>query len=209
MRIVFATGNAGKMREIRDILADVDAEVLSLKELGLKSEAEEDGETFEENARIKVREIFDILNGRHEMHNTLIMADDSGLCIDALGGEPGVHSARFMGHDTDYKIKNAAILKQLEDVPDDKRGAAFVCHISAIDETGRLYDAEDDMPGAISRESRGAEGFGYDPIFYLPEFGKTSGELSEEEKNAISHRGKVLRKMRDILLNCGIISMKQ
>jgi len=209
MRIVFATGNAGKMREIRDILADVDAEVLSLKELGLKSEAEEDGETFEENARIKVREIFDILNGRHEMHNTLIMADDSGLCIDALGGEPGVHSARFMGHDTDYKIKNAAILKQLEDVPDDKRGAAFVCHISAIDEDGRLYDAEDDMPGAISRESRGAEGFGYDPIFYLPEFGKTSGELSEEEKNAISHRGKVLRKMRDILLNCGIIGMKQ
>ena len=169
MRIVFATGNAGKMREIRDILADVDAEVLSLKELGLKSEAEEDGETFEENARIKVREIFDILKGRHEMHNTLIMADDSGLCIDALGGEPGVHSARFMGHDTDYKIKNAAILKQLEDVPDDKRGAAFVCHISAIDEDGRLYDAEDDMPGAISRESRGAEGFGYDPIFISEE----------------------------------------
>lgn len=209
MRIVFATGNAGKMREIRDILADVDAEVLSLKELGLKSEAEENGESFEANARIKVREIYDILNGRHEMHNTLIMADDSGLCIDALNGEPGVHSARFMGHDTDYRIKNAAILEKLKNVPDEKRGAAFVCHIAAIDENGRLYDAEDEMRGSISRESRGREGFGYDPIFYLPQFGKTSGELSEEEKNAISHRGKVLRKMRDMLVNCGIINMKR
>ena len=209
MRIVFATGNAGKMREIRDILADVDAEVLSLKELGLKSEAEENGESFEANARIKVKEIYDILNGRHEMHNTLIMADDSGLCIDALNGEPGVHSARFMGHDTDYKIKNAAILEKLSGVPDEQRGAAFVCHIAAIDENGRLYDAEDEMRGSISREARGREGFGYDPIFYLPEFGRTSGELTEEEKNAISHRGKVLRKMRDMLVDCGIISMKQ
>ena len=197
------------MREIRDILADVDAEVLSLKELGLKSEAEENGESFEANARIKVKEIYDILNGRHEMHNTLIMADDSGLCIDALNGEPGVHSARFMGHDTDYKIKNAAILEKLSGVPDEQRGAAFVCHIAAIDENGRLYDAEDEMRGSISREARGREGFGYDPIFYLPEFGRTSGELTEEEKNAISHRGKVLRKMRDMLVDCGIISMKQ
>ena len=208
MRIIFATGNAGKMREIRDILADVDAEVFSLKDLGLKSEAEENGESFEANARIKVQEIYDILEPLGEMKDTLIMADDSGLCIDAMGGKPGVHSARFMGHDTDYKIKNAAILEQLKDVPDEKRGAAFVCHISAIDEQGRLYDAEDEMPGAIAHESRGAEGFGYDPIFYLPEFDKTSGELTEEEKNAISHRGKVLRKMRDMLLKCGMIKMK-
>ncbi len=208
MRIIFATGNAGKMREIRDILADVDAEVFSLKELGLKSEAEEDGESFEANAQIKVREIFDILSPKGEMRDTLIMADDSGLCIDALDGRPGVHSARFMGHDTDYKIKNAAILEQLKSVPDDKRGAAFVCHISTIDERGKLYDAEDEMRGAIAHESRGAEGFGYDPIFYLPEFGRTSGELTEEEKNAISHRGKVLRKMRNILIECGMIQMK-
>ncbi len=209
MRIVFATGNAGKMREIRDILAGVDAAVYSLKELGLRSQAEENGETFGENAQIKVREIYDILKLRGEMSGTLIMADDSGLCIDALGGEPGVHSARFMGHDTDYKLKNAAILEKLKDVPEEKRGAAFVCHISAIDENGRLYDCEDEMPGAIAFEARGAEGFGYDPIFYLPELGKTSGELTEEEKNAISHRGKVLRKMRDMLINCGIIEMKK
>ncbi len=208
MRIIFATGNAGKMREIRDILADVDAEVFSLKDLGLKSEAEEDGESFEANARIKVQEIFDILSQRGEMKDTLIMADDSGLCIDALDGRPGVHSARFMGHDTDYKIKNAAILEQLKAVPDDKRGAAFVCHISAIDESGKLYDAEDEMRGAIAHESRGSEGFGYDPIFYLPEYGRTSGELTEEEKNAISHRGKVLRKMRNMLIKCGMIRMK-
>lgn len=208
MRIVFATGNAGKMREIRDILEGVDAEVLSLKDLGLKSEAEENGESFAANARIKVQEIYDILVRDGSMEDTMIMADDSGLCIDALGGEPGVHSARFMGHDTDYKIKNAAILDKLKNVPDDKRGAAFVCHIAAVDEHGNYYDAEDEMRGAISHESRGREGFGYDPIFYLPEFGRTSGELTEEEKNAISHRGKVLRKMRDMLIKCGIIHMK-
>ena len=205
MRIVFATGNAGKMREIRDILADVDAEVYSLKDLGLKSVAEETGETFGENAVIKIREIYDILKERGEMKDTLIMADDSGLCIDFLGGAPGVHSARFMGHDTDYKIKNAAILNEMKDVPDEKRGAAFVCHIATIDENGQIWNAEDEMRGSIAYESRGKEGFGYDPIFYLPQMGCTSGELSEEEKNKISHRGKVLRIMKEILYKAGRI----
>ena len=208
MRIVFATGNAGKMREIRDILADVDAEVYSLKDLDLHSEAEETGETFGENAVIKVREIYDILRARGEMKDTLIMADDSGLCIDAMGGAPGVHSARFMGHDTSYSIKNAAILEELAGVPDGERGAAFVCHISAIDENGQIWDAEDEMRGEIARESRGREGFGYDPIFYLPQMGRTSGELSEEEKNAISHRGKVLRIMKEILYREGKLQKK-
>ena len=205
MKIVFATGNAGKMREIRDILADVDAEVLSLRDLGLRSEADETGETFAENARIKVREIYDILKERGEMDDTVIMADDSGLCIDILGGAPGVHSARYMGHDTDYKIKNAAILEQLRDVPEEKRGAGFVCHIAAITEDGRMFDAEGEMRGRIAYEPKGKEGFGYDPIFYLPEFGRTSGELSEEEKNRISHRGKVLRMMKEILSAEGIL----
>ena len=209
MRIVFATGNAGKIREIRGILADVDAEVLSLKDLGLSSAAEENGSTFGENARIKIMEIYDILNKRNEMKDTVIMADDSGLCIDCLGGEPGVHSARYMGHDTSYVIKNRAILDRLCDVPEEKRGAGFVCHISAIDENGRVFDAEGEMRGRIAYESRGSEGFGYDPIFYLPEFGRTSGELSEEEKNAISHRGKVLRMMKDILYREGIISFRR
>ena len=208
MRIIFATGNAGKMREIRDILADVEAEVYSLKDLGLKSEAEETGETFGENAVIKVREIYDILSPEGKMKDTLIMADDSGLCIDCMGGAPGVHSARFMGHDTDYKIKNAAILEAMKAVPEEKRGAAFVCHIAAIDENGRIWNAEDEMRGSISHEPRGKEGFGYDPIFYLPEMGCTSGELSEEEKNRISHRGKVLRIMKGILHKDGIIQLK-
>ncbi|MDD5833525.1 MAG: RdgB/HAM1 family non-canonical purine NTP pyrophosphatase [Clostridiales bacterium] len=209
MRIVFATGNAGKIREIRDILADVDAEILSLKDLGLSSEAEENGSSFGENARIKIMEIYDILNKRSDMKDTVIMADDSGLCIDCLGGEPGVHSARYMGHDTSYVIKNRAILDRLRDVPEEERGAGFVCHISAIDENGRIFDAEGEMRGRIAHESRGSEGFGYDPIFYLPELGRTSGELSEEEKNAISHRGKVLRMMKDILSGEGIISFRQ
>ncbi len=196
------------MREIRDILADVDAEVYSLKDLGLKSEADETGETFEANAQIKVREIYDILKPQDQMKDTVIMADDSGLCIDFLGGLPGVHSARYMGYDTDYKIKNAAILDQLKDVPDEERGAGFVCHIAAITEDGTLYDAEDEMRGRIAYEPAGKEGFGYDPIFYLPEFGRTSGELSEEEKNKISHRGKVLRIMKDILSKEGILVLK-
>ncbi len=208
MRIIFATGNAGKMREIRDILADVDAEIFSLKDLGLKSVAEETGETFEANARIKVREIYDILKPQGGMKDTVIMADDSGLCIDWLGGFPGVHSARYMGHDTDYKIKNAAILNELKDVREEDRGAGFVCHIAAIVEDGTIYDAEDEMRGRIAYEPAGKEGFGYDPIFYLPEFGRTSGELSEEEKNKISHRGKVLRIMKEILSKEGIIILK-
>lgn len=205
MRIVFATGNAGKVREIKDILDDTEASVYSLKDMGLRSEADENGASFGDNAFIKAHEIYDILKKSGQMTDTIVMADDSGLCIDALGGEPGVHSARFMGHDTDYSIKNAAILKKLENVPDDKRGAQFVCHICAIDENGRRYDAEDEMPGMIAHESRGREGFGYDPIFYLPELGRTSGELSEEEKNAISHRGKVLRSMKRILREKGIL----
>ncbi len=199
MRIVFATGNAGKIREIKDILDDTGAEVFSLKDLSLTAEAEENGTDFGTNAFIKADEIYKKLNSLGQMNDTVVMADDSGLCIDHLGGEPGVHSARFMGHDTDYSIKNAAILAKLDGVPDEERGAQFVCHICAIDENGVRYDAEDEMPGMIAHESRGKEGFGYDPIFYLPELGKTSGELSEEEKNAISHRGKVLRSMKRIL----------
>lgn len=208
MKIVFATGNAGKLKEIKDILSDVDAEILSLKDIGMKSEAEETGRTFGENAYIKTKEIYDKLKARGELGDTVIMSDDSGLCIDFLDGEPGVHSARFMGHDTDYSIKNAAILQKLEGVPDEKRGAQFVCHICAMASDGRRFDLVDGMHGMIAHEARGAEGFGYDPIFYLPEMGRTSGELSEEEKNKISHRGKVLRKMKDMLVDEGVIRLR-
>ena len=208
MRIIFATGNAGKIREIKDILKDVDAEVFSLKDLSIRAEAEENGESFGDNAFIKADEIYKRLKAAGDIESTLVMADDSGLCIDYLKGEPGVHSARFLGHDTPYDIKNAAILKKLEGVPDEKRGAQFVCHICAIDEYGRRFDAEDEMPGMIAHEKRGLEGFGYDPIFYIPERKKTAGELSEEEKNEISHRGKVLRGMKLLLQNEGIIKIK-
>ena len=205
-RIVFATNNADKAREIRKILKDIDAEVYVLKDLGIHSDPEENGETFAENARIKALDVYRQLKEAGNLSQTVVMADDSGLCIDYLEGKPGVQSARFLGHDTSYVLKNAAILKALEEVPEEKRGAQFVCHICAINEDGRIFDAESEMCGRIARESKGKQGFGYDPIFYLPEFGCTSGELSEEEKNRISHRGKVLRKIREILCRNGILS---
>lgn len=207
MRIVFATGNEGKMREIRDIMSDVEAGIVSVKELGIVSAAEENGETFAENALIKAKEVYEILKSRGEMKDTIVMADDSGICIDYFGGGPGVHSARFLGHDTPYMHKNAVILEKMKGVPEEQRGARFVCHISAIDENGRVYNAEGELKGRIAFEIRGREGFGYDPIFYLPDRGLTSGELPEEEKNKISHRGKVLGMMKAILRDAGLISL--
>jgi len=199
MRIVFATNNQGKIREIKEILKDCSAEVFTLADLGIRSDPEENGETFAENARIKVMDVYRQLKVTGQEKETIVMADDSGLCIDYLNGEPGVRSARFMGHDTSYTEKNQAILDLLKDVPAEKRGAAFVCHICAVTPEGRFYDAESRMEGAIASRSEGNEGFGYDPIFYVPEYGKVSGLLTQEEKNRVSHRGKVLRKMRDLL----------
>lgn len=199
MRIVFATGNAGKLREIREILEGLSAEVCSLAELGLTAEAEENGKTFAENAAIKAREIHEKLKASGKVADSIVMADDSGLCIDALGGAPGVLSARFMGHDTPYDLKNAALLEQLKDVPEGARGARFVCSICAILPDGSELKTEGEMRGRVAREIAGANGFGYDPIFYLPEYGKTAAELTDAEKNAISHRGKALRLMREAL----------
>lgn len=200
MRIIFATENEHKMHEIREILADLGAEILSLRDLGIKAEAEENGTTFAQNAEIKAREIFTrLIENQSGGEPAMVMADDSGLCIDALDGAPGVHSARFMGHGTSYRIKNEALLEQLKDVPDAQRGAQFVCDICAILPDGRALHAEGVMEGQIAHEIAGANGFGYDPIFYLPSYGKTSAELSEAEKNSISHRGKALGKMRALL----------
>ena len=196
-KIIFATGNEGKMREIREILSDLPYEILSMKEAGLVSDPEENGETFEENALIKARALHEALGD--QVVDTIVMADDSGLEIDALPDVLGVKSARFMGHDTDYVIKNKRILEMMEGVAEEKRSARFVAAIAAVFPDGREVTKRGVMEGRIGYEISGNGGFGYDPIFFLPEFNKTSADIIAEEKNAISHRGKALRMMKEEL----------
>ena len=197
--IIFATGNKNKMIEIRMILADLGCKILSQKEAGIQADVVEDGQTFEENALIKATTIADIARKMPEYKNAVVLADDSGLEIDALNKEPGIYSARYMGEDTSYDIKNQALLDRLDGVPDEKRTARFVCAIAAAFPDGSVKTVREAMEGRIGYEESGANGFGYDPIFYLPEYGCTSAELSMEEKNKISHRGKALRAIKDAL----------
>lgn len=192
-RIIFATGNENKMKEIRMILKDLGLEILSMKEAGVDIDIVEDGMTFEENAEIKARSVARILT------NDIVLADDSGLEIDYLGGEPGVYSARYLGEDTSYRIKNQNLIDRLEGVPDEKRTARFVCVIAAVLPDGRTLTSRGTIEGIIGREERGGGGFGYDPIFFLPEYGCSTAELSMEQKNEISHRGKALREMKEKL----------
>lgn len=196
-KIIFATGNADKMREIRMIMADLGMEILSMKEAGITAEIVEDGKTFEENAMIKAKTIAEELKKRGEQ--VIVLADDSGLEIDYLNKEPGIYSARYMGEDTSYTIKNANLIQRLEGVPDEKRTARFVCAIAAALSDGRSFVARATIEGRIGYEEKGEYGFGYDPIFYLPEYGMYSAELAPEEKNRISHRGKALQEMKRIL----------
>lgn len=191
-RIVFATSNEGKMREIREILRSLGAEILSIKEAGVHVDIVEDGETFEANAVIKARAVWEKTGG-------IVLADDSGLEIDYLNGEPGVYSARYMGEDTSYEIKNWNLIHRLKGVPEEKRTARFACVIAAVLPDGRVLTTRGTMEGHIAHEPAGEGGFGYDPILMLPEYGKTSAEITMEEKNAISHRGKALRAMRELL----------
>lgn len=191
-RIIFATGNEGKMKEIRMILGDLDIPVVSMKEAGISADIEEDGTTFEENALIKAKTIC-------EMTGELVLADDSGLEIDALNGEPGVYSARYMGEETSYHIKNANLVQRLEGVADEKRTARFVCAMAAAFPDGNTITTRGTIEGRIGYEERGENGFGYDPIFYLPEYGCSTAELSLEKKNELSHRGKALRAIREKL----------
>ena len=191
-KIIFATGNQNKMKEIREILADMDVEIVSMKEAGIHADIVEDGNSFEENAEIKAKTIC-------EMTGEITLADDSGLEIDYLNKEPGVYSARYMGEDTSYRIKNGNLIQRLEGVPDEKRTARFVCAVAAAFPDGTVKTVRETMEGRIGYEEKGENGFGYDPIFYLPEYGCTSAELSMEEKNKISHRGKALRAIRDVL----------
>ncbi len=191
-RIIFATGNEGKMKEIRLILEDLGLEILSMKEAGIQAEIREDGSSFEENAVIKARAVM-------ELSGSIVLADDSGLEVDYLNKEPGIYSARYLGEDTSYHVKNRSLIERLEGVPDEKRTARFVCAIAAALPDGRVLTTRRTMEGIIGYEERGEGGFGYDPIFYLPEYGCSTAELSMEKKNELSHRGKALRAMKEML----------
>lgn len=188
--ICFATGNEGKLREIREILKGLPIEVKSMKELGIEVDVDENGSTFEENARIKARSIM-------KLCQLPTLADDSGLEVDYMNKEPGIYSARFLGRDTSYTEKNHYIIDQLKEAKGEERSARFVCAIALALLDGREFVVRDTMEGQIGYEEKGTNGFGYDPIFYLPEYQKMSAELPPEEKNRISHRGKALRKMRE------------
>jgi len=192
IEILFATSNAGKAKEVQAMFSDLDVDVKTLREEGIDVAIEENGQTFAENALIKAKAIAG-------MTDKIVLADDSGLVVDYLNGEPGIYSARYMGEDTSYDIKNTRILERMEGVPDDQRTARFVCAMAAIMPGGEVICTEGIMEGLIGYEMKGTNGFGYDPIFYLPEYGMTSSEISPEKKNEISHRGKALRKMQDEL----------
>ena len=194
-KIIFATGNADKMKEIRKILADLDAEVVSMKEAGIQTDIVEDGKTFEENAVIKATAISKLTS-----NGEIVLADDSGLEIDYLNKEPGIYSARYMGEDTSYHIKNANLIERLDGVEDEKRTARFVCVIAAVCPDGSEHVTRGTIEGRIGYEEKGENGFGYDPIFYVPEYHCYSAELAPEEKNKISHRGKALEEMKTVLM---------
>ena len=192
MKVIFATGNENKLREIREITSGMDIEIVSMKDAGYFTDVEETGTTFEENAYLKASAIA-------AKCKLPTLADDSGLEIDYLGKEPGIYSSRYMGEDTPYPVKNAELLRRMEGVPDEERTARFVCAICYVRPDGTSETVRQTMEGRIAYRIAGENGFGYDPIFYLPEKGCTSAELSPEDKNAISHRGKALRLMKKIL----------
>lgn len=189
-KIVFATGNMGKLREIEEIMEGY--EIVSMKQAGADVDIVEDGQTFEENALIKARAVWKVTKG-------FVMADDSGLEVDALNKEPGIYSARYLGEDTPYSVKNAEILKRMEAVSEDKRSGRFVCAVACVFPDGTEKVVRGVMEGVIGHEIKGENGFGYDPIFILPKYGVTNGELSPEIKNKESHRGKALAAMNEEL----------
>ena len=194
MKIIFATGNANKMREIREIYGDLDYEILSMSEAGIDVDIVEDGTTFEENALIKARAVSGAYDGE-----AVVLADDSGLEVDYLGKEPGIYSARYLGEDTPYSEKNAAIIDRLEGVEKADRSARFVCAIAAVFPDGREAIKRATIEGYIGWEPAGENGFGYDPIFYVDEYGCSTAQMTPEQKNEISHRGKALRMMKEEL----------
>ncbi|MGL5675103.1 MAG: XTP/dITP diphosphatase [Cellulosilyticaceae bacterium] len=188
--IIFATTNAGKVKEIKEILSDLPVEVLTMTEAGIDLDIEENGKTFEENAIIKAEALKDLTDA-------IILADDSGVEIDYLNGEPGVYSARYLGKDTPYSEKNQIILDRLAGVEKEDRSARFVCAIAAAGQGIETMTTVGTIEGYIGYESKGDNGFGYDPIFFVEDYQKSTAELTPDEKNAISHRGKALRAMKE------------
>lgn len=192
-RIIFATSNEGKMKEIRAIMKDLDIELLSMRDVGLNPEIEEDGMTFEENAILKAKTV-------SELSGEIVLADDSGLEVDYMNKAPGVYSARFLGEQTPYAIKNQYIIDQLKDVEGEARSARFVCVIACVFPDGKIITRRGTIEGLIAHQIHGTHGFGYDPIFYVPEYKCTTAEMLPEQKNEISHRGIALRAMKEVIL---------
>ena len=204
-KIIFATGNKNKVREIHEILSDLDFEIETMKEAGVDVEIEENGTTFEENSMIKAESVYNALP--EELKGKVyVMADDSGLSIDYLNGEPGIYSARYLGEDTSYDVKNKNLIQRLEGVEKEDRTARFVCAISCICPDGTKKSVRGTIEGYIGWKMAGENGFGYDPIFYVDEYGCSTAEMTAEQKNAISHRGKALRAMREELISYENIS---
>lgn len=198
-KLIVASNNEHKIKEIKQILEDISIEIVSLKEMNIDIDVVEDGKTFIENARKKAIEIYDYLILRGDK-NFIVMSDDSGLMVDALNGEPGVYSARYAGEHGNSKKNNEKLLKELEGVVFEDRKAKFICAIALVDENGKMTEVEGNVAGIIARGYDGIEGFGYDPLFYVPEFEKTFAEMTAEQKNSISHRGRALEKIREEIL---------
>jgi XTP/dITP diphosphohydrolase len=192
-KLILATTNKDKAREIAEILEGTPFVVTTMKEEGFDPDIVEDGKTFEENALIKARTVHALAKGAY------VMADDSGLCIDALDGAPGIYSARFCGEDSTYPEKFAKIFEMLKDVPEEKRTAKFVCSIAVVRPDGSEFTVRGEICGVLHEKPMGDGGFGYDPIFYVPEFGMTTAQMTKEQKNSISHRGKASRAMAEKL----------
>lgn len=184
MKLIIASNNAHKLVEIKAILGDYFGEILSLREAGIEHETVEDGDSFLANALKKAREIA-------ELSGCCALADDSGLCVDALGGAPGIYSARFSGVHGDDAANRRVLLEKLQGVED--RSAHFTCAIALVRPDGSEVTAEGYFYGQIGTEERGHNGFGYDPLFYVPEYGMTNAEMTSEQKNAVSHRAQALK----------------
>ena len=198
-KIIFATSNKGKIREIKEILKDVNCEILSLEDAGIDIDIVEDGETFEENALIKANTVM-------KLTGNIVLADDSGLEVDYLNKEPGIYSARYLGENVSQDEKNQYIIDQLKDVEDKNRTARFVCTVACAMPDKESFTVRGTMEGLISRDSFGNNGFGYDPIFVVEKYNKTVAEIDADVKNEISHRGKALRLMKNKLIEIGVLS---
>jgi len=192
MEFIIATNNPGKLKDFNKIFENIGHHAISLKEAGICADPDETGKTFAENAYIKARAIYDIAKAP-------VIADDSGLAVDALNGEPGVYSARYGGGNLSDREKCLLLLENMKNVPEKDRGAAFKCALCAIISDDEIYEAEGEVRGTILYELKGENGFGYDPLFCVSEYNKTFGELSLEEKNCISHRFRAIRALADKL----------